>query len=124
MDLANTWPVTRSWPRPCWRRVCVYGNDHRGNDGLTGKPSDSLGDFGPVDLISSSTTWFLLGSSQRTNTRDSCTFCWGSSLGLFAAQQFVLYHGHSIDGRCCTQVLAHSMAWLALLNRCLQERIR
>src|SRR5438270_10085060 len=55
----------------------VYGNDHRGH-GLTAKPSGSFGEFGPGGFDQLVEDMVSLGSSQRTNTVESHTLCWGT----------------------------------------------
>lgn len=75
----------------------VYGNDHRGY-GLTAKPSDSFGDFGPAgfdQLIEDMVSLRVIAKKEHPGKP---YILLGHSLGSFAAQQFVLDHGHSIDG--------------------------
>src|SRR5438067_11132135 len=75
----------------------VYGNDHRGH-GLTAKPSDSFGDFGPAGFDQLVEDMVSLRVIAKNEHRGRPYILLGHSLGSFAAQQFVLDHGHSIDG--------------------------
>lgn len=75
----------------------VYGNDHRGH-GLTAKPSDSFGDFGPAGFGQLVEDMVSLRVMAKAEHPDKPYFLLGHSMGSFAAQQFVLDHGHSIDG--------------------------
>src|SRR5947208_13046941 len=75
----------------------VYGNDHRGH-GLTAKPSVSFGDFGPGgfdQLVEDMVSLRVIAKGEHPGKP---YILLGHSLGSFAAQQFVLDHGHSIDG--------------------------
>ena len=75
----------------------VYGNDHRGH-GLTAKPSGSFGEFGPGgfdQLVEDMVSLRVIGKDEH---RGKPYILLGHSMGSFAAQQFVLDHGHSIDG--------------------------
>src|SRR6266571_4895416 len=75
----------------------VYGNDHRGH-GLTAKPSGSFGDFGPGgfdQLVEDMVSLRVIAKNEHPRKP---YILLGHSLGSFAAQEFVLDHGHSIDG--------------------------
>src|SRR5437773_5760069 len=75
----------------------VYGNDHRGH-GLTPKPSDSFGDFGPGGFDQLVEDMVSLRVIAKKEHPGKPYILLGHSLGSFAAQQFVLDHSHSIDG--------------------------
>src|SRR6267154_6639617 len=75
----------------------VYGNDHRGH-GLTAKGSGSFGDFGPSGFNQLVEDMVSLRVVAKDEHRGKPYILLGHSLGSFAAQQFVLDHGHSIDG--------------------------
>src|SRR5438094_4784795 len=75
----------------------VYGNDHRGH-GLTAKPSGSFGEFGPGGFDQLVEDVVSLRVIAKDEHRGKPYILLGHSLGSFAAQQFVLDHGHSIDG--------------------------
>lgn len=75
----------------------VYGNDHRGH-GLTAKPSDSFGDFGPGGFDQLVDDLVSLRVIAKKEHPGKPYILLGHSMGSFAAQQFVLDHGHSIDG--------------------------
>src|SRR6266513_2161717 len=75
----------------------VYGNDHRGH-GLTAKPSGSFGEFGPGGFDQLVEDMVSLRVMAKDEHRGKPYILLGHSLGSFAAQQFVLDHGHSIDG--------------------------
>ena len=75
----------------------VYGNDHRGH-GLTAKPSESFGDFGPGGFDQLVEDMVSLRVIAKDEHRGKPYILLGHSMGSFAAQQFVLDHGHSIDG--------------------------
>jgi alpha-beta hydrolase superfamily lysophospholipase len=75
----------------------VYGNDHRGH-GLTAKPSGSFGEFGPGGFGQLVEDMVSLRVIAKDEHRGKPYILLGHSLGSFAAQQFVLDHGHSIDG--------------------------
>ena len=77
--------------------LVVYGNDHRGH-GLTAKPSDSFGDFGPAGFDQLVEDMVSLRVIAKKEHPDKPYILLGHSLGSFAAQQFVLDHSHSIDG--------------------------
>src|SRR6266699_12705 len=75
----------------------VYGNDHRGH-GLTAKPSGSFGEFGPGgfdQLVEDTVTLRVIAKKEHP---DKPYILLGHSMGSFAAQQFIVDHGHSIDG--------------------------
>jgi alpha-beta hydrolase superfamily lysophospholipase len=75
----------------------VYGNDHRGH-GLTAKPSESFGDFGPGgfdQLVEDMVSLRVIAKKEHPNKPYMLL---GHSMGSFASQQFVLDHSHSIDG--------------------------
>src|SRR5437763_13625157 len=74
----------------------VYGNDHRGH-GLTAKPSGSFGEFGPGGFDQLIEDMVSLRVIAKNEHRGKPYILLGHSLGSFAAQQFVLDHGHSID---------------------------
>jgi alpha-beta hydrolase superfamily lysophospholipase len=78
-------------------KFVVYGNDHRGH-GLTAKPSDSFGDFGPAGFDQLVEDMISLRVIAKNENRGKPYILLGHSLGSFAAQQFILDHGHSIDG--------------------------
>src|SRR5437870_9767026 len=75
----------------------VYGNDHRGH-GLTAKPSESFGEFGPGGFDQLVEDMISLRVIAKGEHPGKPYILLGHSLGSFAAQQFVLDHGHSIDG--------------------------
>jgi alpha-beta hydrolase superfamily lysophospholipase len=75
----------------------VYGNDHRGH-GLTAKPAGSFGDFGPGGFDQLVEDMVSLRVIAKDEHRGKPYILLGHSLGSFAAQQFVIGHGHSIDG--------------------------
>src|SRR3954463_6106525 len=75
----------------------VYGNDHRGH-GLTAKPSGNIGDFGPGGFDQLVEDMVSLRVIAKKEHPGKPYILLGHSLGSFAAQQFVLDHGHSIDG--------------------------
>jgi len=75
----------------------VYGNDHRGH-GLTAKPSDSFGDFGPAGFNQLVEDMVSLRVIAKNEHRGRPYILLGHGMGSFAAQQFVLDHSHSIDG--------------------------
>src|SRR5712671_1839287 len=75
----------------------VYGNDHRGH-GLTAKPSGSFGEFGPGGFDQLVEDMISLRVIAKNEHPRKPYILLGHSLGSFAAQQFVLDHGHSIDG--------------------------
>jgi alpha-beta hydrolase superfamily lysophospholipase len=75
----------------------VYGNDHRGH-GLTAKPAGSFGDFGPGGFDQLVEDMVSLRVIAKDEHRGKPYIMLGHSLGSFAAQQFVIDHGHSIDG--------------------------
>jgi alpha-beta hydrolase superfamily lysophospholipase len=75
----------------------VYGNDHRGH-GLTAKPCDSFGDFGPSGFNQLVEDMISLRVIAKKEHPGKPYILLGHSLGSFAAQQFVLGHSHSIDG--------------------------
>src|SRR4030095_1042516 len=77
--------------------LVVYGNDHRGH-GLTAKPSDSLGDFGSGGFDQLVEDMVSLRVIAKQEHPGKPYILLGHSIGSFAAQQFVLDHGHSIDG--------------------------
>src|SRR5947208_17100214 len=77
--------------------VVVYGNDHRGH-GLTAKPSGSFGEFGPGgfdQLIEDMVSLRVIAKDEHPRKP---YILLGHNLGSFAAQHFILDHGHSIDG--------------------------
>lgn len=75
----------------------VYGNDHRGH-GLTAKPSGSFGEFGPGGFNQLVEDMISLRVIAKDEHPGKPYILLGHSMGSFAAQQFVLDHGHSIDG--------------------------
>jgi alpha-beta hydrolase superfamily lysophospholipase len=75
----------------------VYGNDHRGH-GLTAKPCDSFGDFGPGGFDQLVEDLVSLRVIAKKEHPGKPYILLGHSMGSFAAQQFVLDHSHSIDG--------------------------
>ena len=75
----------------------VYGNDHRGH-GLTAKPSGSFGEFGPGGFDQLVEDMISLRVIAKNEHRGKPYILLGHGLGSFAAQQFVIDHGHSIDG--------------------------
>jgi alpha-beta hydrolase superfamily lysophospholipase len=77
--------------------LVVYGNDHRGH-GLTAKPSDSFGDFGPAGFDQLVEDMISLRVIAKKEHSGKPYILLGHSLGSFAAQQFALDHSHSIDG--------------------------
>jgi len=77
--------------------LVVYGNDHRGH-GLTAKPSDGFGDFGPAGFDQLIEDMVSLRVIAKKEHPDKPYILLGHSMGSFAAQQFVLDHSHSIDG--------------------------
>src|SRR6266436_1753136 len=77
--------------------LVVYGNDHRGH-GLTAKPSDSFGDFGPAGFDQLVEDMVSLRVIAKREHPGKPYILLGHGMGSFAAQQFVLDHSHSIDG--------------------------
>jgi len=77
--------------------LVVYGNDHRGH-GLTAKPSDSFGDFGPGGFDQLVEDMISLRVIAKNEHPGKPYLLLGHSMGSFAAQQFILDHSHSIDG--------------------------
>src|SRR5438874_12160126 len=75
----------------------VYGNDHRGH-GLTAKPSGSFGEFGPGGFDQLVEDMVSLRVIAKKEHPDKPYILLGHSMGSFAAQQFIVDHGHSIDG--------------------------
>ena len=75
----------------------VYGNDHRGH-GLTARPSGSFGEFGPGGFDQLIEDMVSLRVIAKNEHRGKPYIMLAHSLGSFAAQQFVLDHGHSVDG--------------------------
>lgn len=75
----------------------VYGSDHRGH-GLTAKPSGSFGDFGPGGFDQLVQDMESLRVIAQNAHRGKPYILLGHSMGSFAAQQFILDHGHSIEG--------------------------
>ena len=75
----------------------VYGNDHRGH-GLTAKPSESFGDFGPGGFDQLVEDMVSLRVIAKKEHPGKPYILLGHSMGSFAAQQFVLDHSHSING--------------------------
>jgi alpha-beta hydrolase superfamily lysophospholipase len=75
----------------------VYGNDHRGH-GLTAKPSDSFGNFGPGGFNQLVEDMVSLRVIAKNEHPGKPYILLGHSMGSFAAQQFVLDHSHSIGG--------------------------
>jgi len=75
----------------------VYGNDHRGH-GLTAKPSNNFGDFGPGGFDQLVDDMVALRVIAKNEHPDKPYILLGHSIGSFAAQQFILDHSHSIDG--------------------------
>ena len=75
----------------------VYGNDHRGH-GLTAKPSDSFGDFGPGGFDQLVEDMISLRVIAKQGHPGKPYILFGHSMGSFGAQQFVLDHSHSLDG--------------------------
>src|SRR6266496_1726654 len=75
----------------------VYGNDHRGH-GLTAKPSGSFGEFGPGGFDQLVEDMVSLRVIAKNEHPGKPYILLGHSLGSFAAQQFIVDHGHSIDG--------------------------
>src|SRR4051812_28922610 len=75
----------------------VYGNDHRGH-GLSASPANSFGNFGPRgfdQLVEDMVSLRVIAKKEHSGKP---YILLGHSLGSFAAQQFVLDHGYSIDG--------------------------
>src|SRR4029078_9516514 len=77
--------------------LVVYGNDHRGH-GLTATPSDSFGDFGPGGFDQLVEDMISLRVVAKNEYPGKPYILLGHGMGSFAAQQFILDHGHSIDG--------------------------
>ena len=75
----------------------VYGNDHRGH-GLTAKPSNSFGEFGPGGFDQLVDDIVALRVIAKNEHSEKPYILLGHSIGSFAAQQFILDHSHSIDG--------------------------
>ena len=75
----------------------VYGNDHRGH-GLTAKPSGSFGEFGTGGFDQLVEDMVSLRVIAKQEHPGKPYILLGQGMGSFAAQQFVLDHGHSIDG--------------------------
>jgi alpha-beta hydrolase superfamily lysophospholipase len=78
-------------------KFVVYGNDHRGH-GLTAKPCDSFGEFGPAGFNQLVEDMISLRVIAKKEHPGKPYILLGHSMGSFAAQQFVLEHSHSIDG--------------------------
>ena len=100
----------------------VYGNDHRGH-GLTAKPSGSFGEFGPGgfdQLIEDMVSLRVIAKDEHPGKP---YICWGTA--WVRLQRSNLFSITVIQLMAwCYQALAHSTAWRALLNRCLQEKTR
>jgi alpha-beta hydrolase superfamily lysophospholipase len=77
--------------------LVVYGNDHRGH-GLTAKPSDNFGDFGAGGFDQLVEDMVSLRVIAKNEHPGKPYILLGHCMGSFAAQQFALDHGHSIDG--------------------------
>src|SRR5260370_7253753 len=73
----------------------VYGNDHRGH-GLTAKPFESFGDFGPGGFDQLVEDMVSLRVIAKNEHPDKPYILLGHSMGSFAAQQFVLDHSPPI----------------------------
>jgi alpha-beta hydrolase superfamily lysophospholipase len=74
----------------------VYGNDHRGH-GLTAKPSDSFGDFGPGGFDQLVEDMVSLRVMAKKEHLGKPYILLGHNMGSFAAQQFLLDHSHSVE---------------------------
>ena len=77
--------------------LVVYGNDHRGH-GLTAKRTGSFGDFGPGGFDQLVEDMISLRVVAKNEYPGKPYVLLGHGMGSFAAQQFILDHGHSIDG--------------------------
>src|SRR5260370_8270766 len=75
----------------------VYGNDHRGH-GLTAKPFESFGDFGPGGFDQLVEDMVSLRVIAKNEHPDKPYILLGPSMVSFSAQHFLLDHIHSIDG--------------------------
>lgn len=75
----------------------VYGNDHRGH-GLTAKPYDSFGDFGPGGFNQLVEDMLALSVTAKEKHPGEPYILLGHSMGSLAAQQFILNHSHPISG--------------------------
>lgn len=75
----------------------VYGNDHRGH-GLTAEPTGSFGDLGPGGFDQLVEDMVSLRVIAKAEHPGKPYILLGQGMGSFAAQQFVLDHGYSIDG--------------------------
>ena len=100
--------------------LVVYGNDHRGH-GLTAKPSDSFGEFGPGgfdQLVEDMVSCFE--SSRRTNIPENLTFCWDTAWVL--SRRSNLFSTIAIPSTVWPYLdPARSMDWRASLNPSLRE---
>src|SRR5438874_12300879 len=75
----------------------VYGNERHGH-GLPAKPSGSVGEFGPGGFDQLVEDMISLRVIAKDEHPRKPYILLGHSLGSFAAEQFVLDHGPSIDG--------------------------
>src|SRR5262249_24280247 len=78
--------------------LVVYGNDHRGH-GRTALSPKHFGDFGPCGfnlLVEDMAKLSLIAKDENPGLP---FILLGHSMGSFAAQQLVLEHSESIDGR-------------------------
>jgi alpha-beta hydrolase superfamily lysophospholipase len=77
--------------------LTVYGNDHRGHGGTALSPIQ-LGDFGGGGFDLLVEDMVQLGRIAKEENPDKPFILLGHSMGLFAAQQYVLEHSREIDG--------------------------
>jgi alpha-beta hydrolase superfamily lysophospholipase len=77
--------------------LVVYANDHRGHGRSAASPKQ-LGDFGEggFDLLVQDMVELTLIAKEENPEKPVVLL--GHSMGSFAAQQYVLDHGYSIDG--------------------------
>jgi alpha-beta hydrolase superfamily lysophospholipase len=77
--------------------LVVYANDHRGHGRSAASPKQ-LGDFGEggFDLLVQDMVELTLIAKEENPEKPFVLL--GHSMGSFAAQQYVLDHGYSIDG--------------------------
>jgi len=77
--------------------LVVYGNDHRGH-GLTARPANRFGDFGPGGFDQLVEDMVSLNTIARRAHPGNPHILLGHSMGSFAAQQFILDHSDLIHG--------------------------
>jgi alpha-beta hydrolase superfamily lysophospholipase len=77
--------------------LVVYGHDHRGH-GRTARSPEEFGDYGEggFDLLVEDMAGLTRIAKQEKPSQPFLLL--GHSMGSFAAQQYILDHGYSIDG--------------------------